>query len=73
MSESVQEHRRRLAARGFKRVELALPEADANLVRTIAKVLMKDDGSAEALRAAIQRSVPEQTRVSFKEWLESPD
>ncbi|WP_157505669.1 hypothetical protein [Geminicoccus roseus] len=73
MSQSVQEHRRRLAARGFKRVELALPESDAELVRAIAKVLVRDDDVAEDLRAVIQRSVPDERRVTFKEWLESND
>lgn len=73
MSQSVQEHRRRLAARGFKRVELALPKSDAELVRAIAKVLVRDDEMAEDLRAVIQRSVPDERRVTFKEWLESND
>jgi hypothetical protein len=73
MSRSVQEHRRRLAERGYKRVELAVPEADAELLRSVAKVLTKDDDTAEDLRLAIQRSVPEQTRLSFKEWMESAD
>lgn len=73
MSQSVQEHRRRLAERGLKRVELAVPASDAELVRRIAKVLVKNDSSAQELRAAIQQSVPEQPRMSFKEWLESDE
>ncbi|WP_159712835.1 hypothetical protein [Geminicoccus flavidas] len=73
MSQSVQEHRRRLAERGLKRVELAVPASDAELVRRIAKVLVKNDASAQELRTAIQQSVPEQPRMSFKEWLESDD
>ncbi|WP_191061836.1 hypothetical protein [Geminicoccus harenae] len=73
MSQSVQEHRRRLAERGLKRVELAVPASDAELVRRIAKVLVKNDASAQELRAAIQQSVPEQPRMSFKEWLESDE
>jgi hypothetical protein len=73
MSQSVQEHRRRLAERGLKRVELAVPASDAELVRRIAKVLMKNDASSQELRAAIQQSVPDQPRMSFKEWLESDD
>ncbi|HWL66846.1 MAG TPA: hypothetical protein VNS22_00510 [Geminicoccus sp.] len=73
MSQSVQEHRRRLAERGLKRVELAVPASDAELVRRIAKVLVKNDASAQELRGAIQQSVPEQPRLSFKEWLDSDD
>jgi hypothetical protein len=73
MSESVQEHRRRLAARGFKRIEIALPAEDAELIRTIAKMLVKDDDAADELRAMIQRSVPDQNRLSFEDWLKSPD
>ena len=73
MSHSVQEHRRRLAARGIKRVEISVPQGDAEMLRRVAKVLSRDDDTADGLRAAIERHVPDRPAISFKEWLQTAD
>lgn len=55
----------------MKRVELSVPESDAQLLRRVAKALIRDDAAAEELRTVIDEAVPEKNRVTFKEWLES--
>jgi hypothetical protein len=71
VSESVREHRRRLAERGFKRVEVAVSASDANFVHRIAKALAADDEQAKRLRRVIDGTVPDKAPVKFKDWVAS--
>ena len=69
MTDAVREHRRRLTARGFKRVEVSLLAPDADLLRRVAKALGKDDGASSHLRAAIQGLLPVISPIKFDDWL----
>jgi hypothetical protein len=69
MNQAVQKYRRRLAESGFRRVEVALPAADAALLRRVARALKSDNDQAERLRLAIERAVPAKSRFTYKEWL----
>jgi uncharacterized Fe-S cluster-containing radical SAM superfamily enzyme len=69
MTQALQEHRRRLAERGIKRVEVSVSEADADLIRRVAKALGKDDKTSDRVRTVIQGLVPDKVPVKFKEWL----
>jgi anti-sigma factor RsiW len=71
MTNHVQDHRRRLANRGMKRVEVAVPAADADLLRRLAKALAHEDQQAQLLRQAILGAMPSPP-VKFKDWLKSP-
>jgi hypothetical protein len=71
MSQALQEHRRRLAERGMKRVEVCVREPDVTLIRRVAKALINDDKTSKGLRAAIDSVVPQRTPITFKEWLMS--
>ncbi|WP_157505513.1 hypothetical protein [Geminicoccus roseus] len=72
MKEALQVHRRRLAENGMRRVEVCVREADAELIRRIARSLAAGDRSAHRLRETIQSSVPQKTKLTFKEWLATP-
>jgi hypothetical protein len=71
MSEYVQEHRRRLTERGFKRVELSVSASDADYLHRIAKALVVDDEQAKRLRKVIDGTVPKKVSVKFKDWVAS--
>jgi hypothetical protein len=47
---AVREHRRRLKASGLKRVEIHAAEADAALIRQLAKLLREDNERTELIR-----------------------
>ena len=72
MREALQTHRRKLADNGIKRVEVCVKEADADLIRRVARVLATNDRKADRLRDAIEGSVPRKSTLSFKEWLAAP-
>jgi hypothetical protein len=69
MGNAVPHPRRRLAERGFKRVDIAIGAADVELFRRIAKVLAADDQRAQRLRAVLSAAVPSRSAVTFQEWL----
>lgn len=46
-------HHRRASERGLVRVEVRVPQADAGLIRAIAKTLRDDPAKAESLRALV--------------------
>jgi molybdenum cofactor biosynthesis enzyme MoaA len=69
MNQALQKYRRQLAERGLRRVEVALPAADAELIRRVARALKSGDDQAERLRLAIERAVPAKSNLTFKEWL----
>jgi hypothetical protein len=69
MNQALQDHRRRLVERGFRRIEVALPAADAGLIRRVARALKSGDDQAERLRLAIERAVPARSKSTYKEWL----
>ena len=69
MSPNIQEYRRKLTKRGFKRVEVSVPSEDASLIRRMAKALTKGGPSADAVRHAIDEKVAVSTHVHFEEWL----
>jgi hypothetical protein len=46
-------HRRRAAARGLTRLEVAVSQQDAGLIRSLAEMLRGDLAKAEALRATL--------------------
>lgn len=62
-------HRRRLAERGLKRLEVRATPADAERLKAIARVLARDDATARALRAKLDEALPAEPPRSFKEWL----
>lgn len=47
---AVRRHRRRLRERGIKRVEIEAAEADASLIRQLAKLLREGGATAERAR-----------------------
>ena len=69
MSEALQEHRRRQAKRGIKRVEVTISASDAELIRRVAKALAADDDQSDRVRAVLQGHVARATSVKFKDWL----
>ena len=69
MGKALQEYRRRLAERGYQRVELCVSAADADLLRRVARALANDDEAARRLRKALQDKAP--IPVKFKDWLTS--
>ena len=50
---AVRDHRRRLKARGLKRVELEASASDATLLRQLAKILRGGDEQASQLRTRL--------------------
>lgn len=66
------DHRRRLAERGLKRVELRARPEDARRLKALARILAKDDAAAESLRASLDKALPEERPKTFKELLLSP-
>ena len=69
MKQSVQEHRRRLAERGLKRVEVSVAASDAHLIRQVARALGGDDLTSRRLREAVQGHVQRTSPVKFKDWI----
>jgi hypothetical protein len=69
MTQALREHRRRLIEKGLRRVELAASQADVDLLRRVARALVKDDEKAEELRRALDGVVPDKPRLTFKDWL----
>jgi len=63
------DHRKRLAERGLKRVELRARPDDARRLKAVARVLARDDAEAAALRASLDRALPDDGPKTFKEWL----
>ena len=60
----LQRRRRRLKTAGARRLEVAVPAADAGLVKAIARALLKGGGEAQALRSrlgALVDSAPART------------
>ena len=57
---AVRMHRRRLRERGLKRVELQAGEADASLLRELARILRDDSKRAERARRRLGELVTEQ-------------
>ncbi len=72
MKESLQIHRRRMTENGIRRVEVCVRQADAELIRRVARMLATDDRASERLRTTILASVPQKTTLSFKEWMATP-
>lgn len=62
-------HRRRLAERGLKRIEVRATPADAERLKAIAKILARDDAAARALRAKLDEALPARERDPFLEAL----
>ena len=56
---AVRDHRRRLKERGLKRVEIHAAEADAALIRHLAKILREDDERAELVRTRLDDLIAE--------------
>lgn len=54
-------HRRRLAGRGLRRLELRAPEADAPLLRDLARRLADGGEAAAALRSGVARALDAQS------------
>lgn len=50
-------HRRRLAGRGLRRLELRAPEADVPLLRDLARRLAEGGDAAAALRSGVARAL----------------
>lgn len=68
------EHRRRQAARGYRRVELALPNEDVELVRHVAGALRAGGDQAGRLREAMRRVIelhPARTGADLVAFLRS--
>ena len=63
MKESLQIHRRRMTENGIRRVEVCVRQADAELIRRVARMLATDDRASERLRTTILASVP-QTNIT---------
>jgi hypothetical protein len=72
MFQALQEHQRRIAQRGAKRVEVSALASDADLIRRMARVLDKDDEAAKRLRKVLQRLLPPPP-VKFEDWLRQPE
>ncbi|HJZ69626.1 MAG TPA: hypothetical protein VKF81_15990 [Blastocatellia bacterium] len=51
---ALRNYRRRLKQRGLARFEVLAPEADRDLIRSIAKRLAEDDKEAAKIRAAVR-------------------
>ncbi|WP_157505426.1 hypothetical protein [Geminicoccus roseus] len=73
MKEALRAHRQMLRENGLKRVEVLVPHPDAELVRRVAKALTTKDPTSDVLRATIEKAVPVRNRLSFKEWLATPE
>jgi hypothetical protein len=77
MPGAVQDHRRRMAERGCKRVEVIASPSDAELLRRVARILDKNDEAAARLRDVLSRAAPETRSTTFRDWLaeeaERPD
>ena len=69
MNLTSEKYRHRQKALGLKRVEVALLPEDVDLVRRLAKALVKGDQAAEALRKAIDNKVPLKRQILFKDWI----
>jgi hypothetical protein len=69
MANATQEHRRRLAERGFQRVEIAAPGAHSDLLRRVAQALAQDDERATRLRAVLHDLAADRSPLTFQEWL----
>lgn len=54
-TKAVKTHRKRLATRGMKRVEVTVPARDAGLVRQIASALRENGPEAQKIRQAPSR------------------
>lgn len=54
---AVQNHRRRLKARGLKRVEVEAAESDAAMIRTLAKMLRSEGQGAETARQRLSEII----------------
>ena len=72
MTNSVQDFRCRQANRGRRRVEVAVPACDADLIRQVAKALASDDAVVQRLREALQDQVLPKAPIKFQDWLASP-
>jgi hypothetical protein len=55
---AVSAHRKRLARRGFVRVEVAARRADVELIRQVARALAEDPARREPIRAALGTHAP---------------
>jgi hypothetical protein len=62
-TKALKAHRKRLRARGMKRVEVVVPACDTALVRQVAAGLRDDDATARRFRAAIQGAASPACRV----------
>lgn len=56
---AVESYRQRQRRRGLRRVELQAPEADAALLRDLARVLREDAQKAPGLRRVLRRALGE--------------
>lgn len=56
---AVRDHRRRLKERGLNRVEVHAIEADAALIRQLAKILREDDERAQLVRTQLDELIAE--------------
>lgn len=69
-NQALSDHRRRQRARGLRRLELQVPEADAALLRAVASALT-DPARASEARRTLREHFPETATPSLKALLES--
>ena len=54
---AIKNYRRRLQKRGIARFEVLAPDADRDLIRSLAKKLAQDDSEARRIRSEITRAI----------------
>lgn len=71
-TKALKSHRKRLSARGVKRVEVLVRTQDVALVRQLAAGLRKDDAEAKRIREALRGAVAGDQRKPLAEMLYDP-
>jgi hypothetical protein len=71
-TKALKSHRKRLRARGVKRVEVLVRTRDVALVRQLAAGLREDDADAERIRQAVRGAVAGKQQKPLAEMLYDP-
>ena len=66
---AVAKHRERLKERGFVRLEVLAPEADADLIRTLARTLREDSPHATTLRRRLRDATGPERKPNILELI----